>query len=152
MVTSQELITFGHNLWSILNQKNISVQQMAHKIKYNRLDLSLILSGKKNITLRTITNIAREVNYAPHILFSRNFDTMQKYVYQDIDYMELIRVKMKKVAYVNVDLHTSTLSHILHGRRNNPTFKTLRKLADAVNMSMSDLLKPDNNITHTKEV
>lgn len=152
MVTSQELITFGHNLWSILNQNNISVQQMAHKIKYNRLDLSLILSGKKNITLRTITNIAREVNYAPHILFNRNFDTMPKYVYQDIDYMELIRVKMKKVTYVDVDLHTSTLSHILHGRRNNPTFKTLAKLADAVNISMSDLLNPDNNITHTKEV
>ena len=136
--------TFGSNVSYLIDQMGWSVQYTANQIGYNRMDLSAVLTGRKNFKLSTIIKIAQFFNVSVFLLFSRLFS----------DYMQVIQKNFRSYSakQANVALDATTVSHILHGRRTNITISTLEQLAAGAGLSVSDLLKTAQDTAREKSI
>lgn len=149
--------TFGSNVSYLIDQMGWSVQYTANQIGYNRIDLSAVLTGRKNFKLSTIIKIAQFFNVSVFLLFSRLFSEpsyQKSFPFVDTDYMQVIQKNFRSCSakQANVALDTTTVSHILHGRRTNITIATLEQLAAGAGLSVSDLLKTAQDTAREKSI
>lgn len=150
MNTEDEKNIFGHNLQILINQRNWSIKQAAEEIGYDRNDLSKILVGSKNFTLETAIKFSRFFNISLFLLFCRLFNSEKyrtSFPFVDTQYMCVIRKNFQLLSakQAAIDMDSSTVSHIMHGRRKNPTINTLYKIADGASVSLDELLKTEQD-------
>ena len=149
--------TFGSNVSYLIDQMGWSVQYTTNQIGYNRMDLSAVLTGRKNFKLSTIIKIAQFFNVSVFLLFSRLFNEpsyQKSFPFVDTDYMQVIQENFRSYSakQANVALDATTVSHILHGRRTNITISTLEQLAAGAGLSVSDLLKTAQDTAREKSI
>lgn len=137
---------FGKNLVVLIRQRNWTIKKAAEEIGYFRNDLSAILSGNKNFQLRTAVKIAKYFDVSVFLMFDRLFDDAdyrKNFPFVDADYMDMIRKNFSNstTKQSNIDLDPTTVSHLIKGRRNNPTVNTLSKIAEGSGTTVSALLK-----------
>lgn len=158
MYLPDEKSIVGRNLQILINQKNWSITQAAKELNYDRIKLSKMLSGSQNFRIITLIKIARFFDVSVFLLFNRLFESEQyrkDFSFVDEDYMHVFRKNFKaasiKQSLINLD--STTVSHIMNGRRNNPTINTLHQFAEDSNTSLSELLKTetDRKIIKQKE-
>lgn len=141
---------FGRNIGLLVNQRNWTIKKAAEELDYSRNDLSAIMSGKKNFQLETAVKMAKHFDISVFLLFDRLFETAEyrnHFLFVDTNYNEVIRDNFDKASARQsaVDLDATTVSHFMNGRRNNPTINTLCKIADGARLSVSALLKTDDD-------
>lgn len=139
---------FGRNIGLLINQKNWTIKKAAEELDYPRNDLSAIMSGKKNFRLGTAVKIAKYFDISVYLLFDRLFETAEyrkKFPFVDTNYNDVIRENFSRSSSRQsaVDLDATTVSHLMNGRRNNPTINTFCKIAGGANLTVSALLKTD---------
>ena len=67
------LIQFGANFGEIRKRKNLSFRALSQKCDLDYADLNKIEKGKRNITLTTISELARGLDIHPKDLFDFDF-------------------------------------------------------------------------------
>lgn len=148
MYLPDEKSIVGRNLQILINQKNWSIKQAAKELNYDRINLSKMLSGSQNFRIKTLVKFAHFFDVPVFLLFNRLFEDEQyrkDFSFVDEDYMYVFRVNFKATSVKQslIDLDSTTVSHIINGRRNNPTISTLHQFAEYSNTSLSELLKPN---------
>ena len=137
MYLPDEKSIVGRNLQILINQKNWSIKQAAKELNYDRMNLSKMLSGSQNFRIKTLVKFAHFFDVPVFLLFNRLF--------VDEDYMHVFRVNFKATSVKQslIALDSTTVSHIINGRRNNPTISTLHQFAEYSNTSLSELFKTE---------
>lgn len=146
MRTGDENRIFAENLDILLRQRGWSNQDAAEELHYDRNLLSSILSGNQNFRLETAVKFARYFKAPLFLMFSRNFkisEYREDYSFVETDYMEVLRNNFRAlhVKQADVAIDSSTMCHIMKGRRKNLTINTLRKIAVGASVPLSELLK-----------
>lgn len=152
----QTLITqkiFGANLASLIRASGKTIQECAKQIHYGRSDLSLVIRGKKNITLQTAAKIAQHFDLSLFLLFTRQFDQGELYrrnfPFIETNYLSVYRKNFitLKGSQSKVELDPSTCWKLLSsdGGHANPTVKTLCAIAAGANASLAELLKTNED-------
>lgn len=127
MYLPDEKSIVGRNLQILINQKNWSIKQAAKELNYDRINLSKMLSGSQNFRIKTLVKFAHFFDVPVFLLFNRLFEDEQyrkDFSFVDEDYMHVFRVNFKATSVKQslIDLDSTTVSHIINGRRNNPNF------------------------------
>lgn len=148
MYLPDEKSIVGRNLQILINQKNWSIKQAAKELNYDRINLSKMLSGSQNFRIKTLVKFAHFFDVPVFLLFNRLFEDEQyrkDFSFVDEDYMHVFRVNFKATSVKQslIDLDSTTVSHIINGRRNNPTISTLHQFAEYSNTSLSELFKTE---------
>lgn len=135
MYLPDEKSIVGRNLQILINQKNWSIKQAAKELNYDRINLSKMLSGSQNFRIKTLVKFAHFFDVPVFLLFNRLFEDEQyrkDFSFVDEDYMYVFRVNFKATSVKQslIDLDSTTVSHIINGRRNNPTISTLHQFAE----------------------
>ena len=142
MYLPDEKSIVGRNLQILINQKNWSIKQAAKELNYDRINLS------QNFRIKTLVKFAHFFDVPVFLLFNRLFEDEQyrkDFSFVDEDYMHVFRVNFKATSVKQslIDLDSTTVSHIINGRRNNPTISTLHQFAEYSNTSLSELFKTE---------
>lgn len=148
MYLPDEKSIVGRNLQILINQKNWSIKQAAKELNYDRMNLSKMLSGSQNFRIKTLVKFAHFFDVPVFLLFNRLFEDEQyrkNFSFVDEDYMHVFRVNFKATSVKQslIALDSTTVSHIINGRRNNPTISTLHQFAEYSNTSLSELFKTE---------
>lgn len=148
--TSSEKEIFGNNIQILINQRNWTIQHAANELKYDRNKLSKILTGSQNFELRTVIKFARFFNISVFLLFSRLFENEQYRIlfpFIESDYMSVFRKNFESssLKQSDINLDSTTVSHIICGRRNNPTIDTLQHFTENSNTILSELFKTETD-------
>ena len=157
MLTHSELKIFKQNV-IFLVEKNYQVTYAAAKaIGCDRGDFSKLLYREKNFRLETLIKIAKTFNVSVFLLFSRLFDDPQyrdSFPFVDADYMSIIRTNFhaQSIPQSHIALDSTTVSHIMNGRRSNVTIRTICKIAAGASMSISELLKTEEDKIREKQL
>ena len=151
MIGNNEHSILGENIRTLMNENNLTLEKLASAIKYNRRGLSAASLGKQNLQLNTLVKIAEYFDLSLYILCDRNFKNPQyrkafHYV-GNVNYIDLIRTNFRnsKTKQSMVALDSTTVSHIMNGRRNNITINTIVKFAEAAGVNLSELFITDQD-------
>ena len=102
----------------------------------------------KTFRIKTLVKFAHFFDVTCILLFNRLFEDEQyrkNFSFVDEDYMHVFRVNFKATSVKQslIALDSTTVSHIINGRRNNPTISTLHQFAEYSNTSLSELFKTE---------
>lgn len=155
MNSTDDLKVFQQNLISLVEKNYQTTSTAAEAIRYDRGALSKLLYSQKNFKLETLLKIAKTFDVSVYLLFSRLFAKYKDtFHYVEADYMEIIRTNFyaqsRPQSYIQLD--PTTVSHILNGRRKNITIKTISKIAAGASISISDLLKTQQDVILEKKL
>lgn len=134
MFTPDEKSIVGRNLEILINQKNWTIKHAAQELNYNRIGLSKMLSGSQNFRLQTLIKFARFFDVSLFLFFNRFFEDeryRRHFSFIETEYMNIFRenFKIASIKQSSIELDSTTVSHLMHGRRNNPTINTLHQIA-----------------------
>ena len=102
----------------------------------------------KTLGLKTLVKFA---HFSMYLYFYYLIDCLKMnnigriFSFVDEDYMHVFRVNFKATSVKQslIALDSTTVSHIINGRRNNPTISTLHQFAEYSNTSLSELFKTE---------
>lgn len=145
-----DLQIFGENLEYIRKTKNLSIEKFAVEIGYDRNYLSGLKYGERNIRFQTVMKIAKKLDIAVPVLFSRSFiddvEHREKLKFEDVHYLKIFNKNVRSIIarmgliQAKVGKDPATTNRILQGKTLNPCVKSLSEIASSLNVSLYELL------------
>lgn len=160
--SSKEILqVFGQNIRFAREKRTYSLQNLAIKAKYSRIDLSKIEYGEKDIQLSTAIKLAKAMDISLPDLFSRNYISSYEQIpesdrlgFQSDDYLLVFATNVRTVLnslyrneaslYSEIGMDPATVSRILNQKVKDPRISTLEAIAKSISKNLYELFSRTN--------
>ncbi len=151
------LQVFGQNIRFAREKRNYTIKDLALKAKYNRIDLSKIEYGEKDIQLSTAIKLAKAIDVPLPDLFSRNYVNLYEQIpeqdrpdFKEDDFLLVFSTNVRTILrslfrnevsfYSEIGMDPATVSRILNQRIQDPRISTLEAITKSISKSLPELL------------